>query len=104
MENRTALSPSRSQVLATNASTSSRVAAALSIAGGAVRLYSTADCYVAFGGSGVAAAAASASLTAHTMFLPAGQVEYFSPPADANWVAAINASASSANLYISEMM
>lgn len=88
------VSPSTSQVLAVGASS---VQSALPQTGVTiVRLFSTADCFVAFGSNPVAVIDGTSS-----MFLPAGIVEYFEIRIDEK-LAVISANATTGKLYITE--
>ena len=88
------ISPGTSQVLTVGASS---VQSALPQAGVTiVRLFSTADCFVAFGSNPTAAVEGASS-----MFLPTGIVEYFETRIDEK-LAVIAAGATTGKLYLTE--
>lgn len=87
------VSPGTSQVLTVNASS---VQSALPQSGvSIVRLFSTVDCWVAFGTNPTAVAESSGS-----MFLPGGIVEYFEIRADEKL--AVISNGTNGKLYITE--
>ncbi len=88
------MAPGTSSTL-TIAATQNRTSGAVGSGTAVVRLVATSDCFVAFGGSTVAA-------TSSDMFLPSGVVEEFQVVPNATYISVIQ-DAAGGTLYITEM-
>ena len=100
MELKTASAPGRSVALSISSGAST---SAGPFTGTMLRVQSTVAAFLTFGGTAVAASAASGSIAADTMFIASGSIEYFAMDPVKNYVAAI-AQSTSGTVYITEMV